>query len=125
MSSLAKARTGTARAARCAPAAERAVSLIKILLQTVARVSMFPFPSLLAGQPSGPGTGGGECLRLNAARVFLSNQTISTAHDAGVYPPRPARFPQTISAHDAFAVRFQTISTARSFAERDGGLSRT
>src|SRR5579862_1828164 len=70
MSSLAKARTGTARAARCGPAAER-VSLTKILLQTVARVAMFPFPLLLAGQPSAPGTGGGKCLWLNAARILL------------------------------------------------------
>jgi hypothetical protein len=37
---------------------------------------------------------------------------VSTAHDAGVYPLRAVRFPQT-------------ISTARNFAERDGGLSRT
>src|ERR1019366_683722 len=76
MSSLAKARTGTARAARCAPAVERAVSLVKILLQTVARVAMFPIPLLRAGQPSAQGTGGGgggECLWLNAARIFLSN----------------------------------------------------
>src|SRR5579864_3150451 len=71
MSSLAKARTGTARAARCVPkeVAERTASPVKNLL-TAARVAMFPIPLLLAGQPSAPGTGGGECLWLNVARVF-------------------------------------------------------
>src|ERR1700694_771965 len=105
MSSLAKARTGTARAGRCIPAesADRTASPVKILLQTVARVAMFPFPLLLAGQPSAPGTGGGECLWLNVARLFPS-----------IYFHRAQRI----------AVRFPyAISTARNFAERDGGLS--